>query len=63
MGYAVESCALDVTVSLDAHGGQREREHGVLWDEMCERLRSAVLPIVEDPRYAELRPYTSVVAG
>lgn len=43
---------MSVTVTLDAHGGEREREHGRLW---CE-LQTRIADLVEEGQYDTLNP-------
>lgn len=50
MGWGGASWRVHVT--LDEHGGDKERQHAALWVEMQERLREVAL----DPRYAAMYP-------
>lgn len=59
MGYMGETLELRVAVTLDAHGGPKEDEHQQLWDELRPRAAAALRAVVEDPRYAPLRPLIS----
>jgi len=54
MGWDCEDVALTVSLRLDAHGGDKEREHGALAADFRQRLWEAVRPVLTDPRYAEI---------
>ena len=43
-----------VTLLLDAHGGDREREDEQLAEELAQRVRDAILAVIRDPRYARI---------
>ena len=48
MGWMVEQWC--VTATLDAHAGEKEKEHDELWRELQLRLAE----LVSEPRYAEI---------
>jgi hypothetical protein len=50
MGWQVERWG--ISVHLDAHGGDKERAHDALWEEMQADLNRVML----DPKYADLNP-------
>lgn len=50
MGWQVEGW--QVAARLDAHGGDKEREHDALWAQMLKDLEA----VKNDPRYADLHP-------
>lgn len=50
MGWQVERW--QVSVRLDAHGGDKEREHDRLWEEM----QAALQAVMDDPRFEALNP-------
>jgi hypothetical protein len=48
MGW--EGSGWSISVTLDAHAGEKEKEHDALWRELNIRLTE----VARDPRYAEI---------
>lgn len=54
MGYDVRDLCGGITVRLSAHGGDREREHEKLAQELNTELREALLAVIRNPKYADI---------
>ena len=59
MGWEARDVGFTVALRLDSHGGDREREHEKLADELDARLRAAVLAVIREPRYAPILAFTA----
>ena len=54
MGWDVEYVANSIMLSLDSHGGEKEREHVRLAVEFRAAYYQAIAPLLRDPRYREI---------
>lgn len=54
MGWESQEIRVWVSLRLDAHGGEHEREDDALAAEMFRRIHEAVRPIIKDPKFARI---------
>lgn len=55
MGWEVRDLGpMQVSVRLDSHGGDREREDEALAEELSARLHDAVVAVLRDEKYARI---------
>jgi hypothetical protein len=53
MGWSGYCVNLDVTVSVDAHAGEREERGERLYEELVTRLRAACKGVLDDPKWEQ----------
>lgn len=53
VGWSGYTVGLNVSVSVDAHGGEREERGERLSQELTERLKAARAEILADPKWEE----------
>jgi hypothetical protein len=51
VGWEVQDLNFEIALRLDAHGGDKEREHEQLATELAEKLNRAVLAVLQEPQY------------
>lgn len=54
MGWECRDIRFNVSLRLDSHGGDEERAHEALADELEGKLREALLAVLRDERYREI---------
>lgn len=53
MGWSGYTVCLDITVSVDAHAGEREERGERLYAELVKRARTALREILSDPKWEQ----------
>lgn len=54
MGWEHRDLVDRIAVRLDAHGGEKERRHEILAQELEAELKGAILAVLRKPKYAEI---------
>lgn len=63
MGYEARSVEVRVHCSVSRHNSARDAADDALVNELAERVRAAVAPIVTDARYQKVILYTDGLEG